>query len=63
MNKDNNPKLKQIIKKIVIILSIIISIIGVIAAFFCFIQAFTIEGIEFFGPLLNIWSKRNPEPS
>lgn len=54
MNKDNNPKLKQIIKKIVIILSIIISIIGVIAAFFCFIQAFTIESIEFFGPLLNI---------
>lgn len=57
---DNNKltrsksKNKNILKKVCIILSILVAILGFGIGIFSITTSFTIESIEFFGPLLNI---------
>ena len=53
---ENNSKFKKIIKKIFIVLTIIVAIIGCGISAFCIFTSFTMESIEFFGPLPNIFA-------
>lgn len=52
---ENNSKFKKIIKKIFIVLTIIVAIIGCGISAFSIFTSFTMESIEFFGPLPNIF--------
>lgn len=51
---ENNSKFKKITKKIFIVLTIIAASIGCGFSVFSIFTAFTMKGIEFFGPLSNI---------
>ena len=56
-NLDNSkPTNKNILKKICTVLSIIVAIIGGGIGIFSIITSFTMDSIEFFGPLLNIFA-------
>ena len=55
-NLDNSKSTnKNILKKICIVLSIIVAIVGSGIGIFSIITSFTMDSIEFFGPLLNIF--------
>ena len=55
-NLDNSKSTnKNILKKICIVLSIIVAIVGSGIGIFSIINSFTMDSIEFFGPLLNIF--------